>query len=144
MTSIRFIGDLALWQGLGLALAVGAFAWWYYWRETRQLPGLVSWLLPTCRGLAIALAILILTAPVLHHRYQEGEPGKLRFLVDSSRSMSIADQHFNTETKLAIARDLGWTEATNTASATPTTQTTPATQLRLLSNSDWPDTFGIW
>ena len=105
---LRFIGDLALWQGLLLALAVGAFAWWLYWRETQSLSGSVRWLLPTLRSAAIALALLVLTAPVLHHRYREGEPGRLRFLIDSSRSMSIADRHIEQTSKLEIARSLGW------------------------------------
>ena len=105
---LRFIGDLALWQGLLLALAVAAFAWWLYWRETKNLTGSIRWLLPTLRSTAIALALLVLTAPVLHHRYREGEPGRLRFLIDSSRSMSIADRHIDQASKLDIARSLGW------------------------------------
>ncbi len=105
---IRFIGDLALWQGLLLASACGALAWWLYWRESRNLTSSLRWLLPTLRSLAIALAILILTAPVLHHRYREGEPGRLRFLIDSSRSMSVSDKHIDASSKLEIARSLGW------------------------------------
>ncbi len=105
---LRFIGDLALWQGLLLALAVGGLAWWLYWRETKALSNSLSWLLPTLRSAAIILAILILTAPVLHRRYREGEPGRLRFLIDSSRSMSIADRHMDASTKVEIARSLRW------------------------------------
>ncbi|MCC6510206.1 MAG: hypothetical protein IT423_13960, partial [Pirellulaceae bacterium] len=108
MTSLRFIGDLALWQGVLLALAIGLFSWWLYWRETQVLNGAVRWLLPTLRSAAIVLALLVLTAPVLHHRYREGEPGRLRFLVDSSRSMSINDRHFDQASKLSIAQSLGW------------------------------------
>ncbi len=112
---LRFIGDLALWQGMLLALAVGALAWWLYWRETRTLSTSLRWLLPTLRSAAIVLALLILTAPVLHHRYREGEPGRLRFLIDSSRSMSIVDRHIDPSTKLEIARSLGWLSSDDAA-----------------------------
>ncbi len=117
MSSLRFIGDIPLWLGLLLALALAAFCWWLYWRETKVLPGPVRWLLPTLRSLAIALAVLVLTAPVLHHRYREGEPGRLRFLIDSSRSMSITDQQLDFETKQKIAASLGWTETIPVAGA---------------------------
>lgn len=110
MTSLRFIGDLALWQGVLLALAAGALSWRLYWRESRLLDGTARWLLPTLRSAAIALALLVLTAPVLHHRYREGQPGRLRFLIDSSRSMSIADRHFDQDLKRDIARSLAWTD----------------------------------
>ena len=113
MTSLRFIGDLALWQGLLLALAVAALSWWLYWRETRALNGVARLLLPTLRSSAIVLALLVLTAPVLHHRYREGEPGRLRFLIDSSRSMSVVDRQFDNELKLEIARSLAWTAGQN-------------------------------
>ena len=108
MTSLRFIGDVTLWQGLLLALVIGGVSWWLYWRESRTMTGSVRWLLPTLRSSAIVLALLVLTAPVLHHRYREGEPGRLRFLIDSSRSMSVADRHFDDDSKLEIARSLGW------------------------------------
>lgn len=122
MTSLRFIGDLALWQGLAVAAAVGALSWWLYWRETRALSGALRWLLPTLRSAAIVLALLILTAPVLHHRYREGEPGRLRFLIDSSRSMSISDRHVDLAAKLEIAQSLGWMDqpAPSPATKAPT------------------------
>jgi len=108
MTSVRFIGDIALWQASLLAAALAALAWWLYWRESRSLQGAARWVLPTLRAAAIVLAILVLCAPVLHHRYREGQPGRLRFLVDASRSMSITDRHLAESDKLAIAQSLGW------------------------------------
>jgi uncharacterized membrane protein len=108
MTDLRFIGDLPLLPGLVLALAAGGLAWWLYWRETRALDTPARWLLPTLRAAAIVLVLLILTAPVLHHRYREGEPGRLVVLVDSSQSMAIHDRQLEPEAKLAIAQSLGW------------------------------------
>lgn len=110
MSSIRFIGELTLWQGILLAALMGGASWWLYWRETKSLTGIARWLLPTLRTAAIALVLLVLTAPVLHHRYREGQPGRLRFLIDSSRSMSIQDRHLDRHSKLSIARSLGWVD----------------------------------
>lgn len=132
MTSLRFLGDLALWQGLLVAAVVGGLSWWLYWRETRVLSGAARWLLPSLRTAAIVLALLVLTAPVLHHRYREGEPGRLRFLIDSSRSMSIADRHFDRSTKLQIAQSLGWTE--RAAPSTGPGENSDGTQTAATSN----------
>lgn len=117
MTSLRFIGDLALWQGLLLVLAVGGVSWWLYWRESRELNGPARWLLPTLRSAAIALALLVLTAPVLHHRYREGKPGRLRILIDASRSMSVTDRQFDDQKKLQIARSLQWDRGPSSGAA---------------------------
>src|SRR5688500_13684354 len=111
MTSVRFIGDVALWQGALLGLMIAALSWWLYWRESRGLHGVARWLLPTLRAAAILLSLLVLTAPVLHHRYREGEPGRLRFLIDGSRSMSISDPQLDESLKLKIAHALGWSDA---------------------------------
>lgn len=111
MTSLRFIGDIALWQGVLLAAVVALFSWLLYWRESRVLPNVARWVLPTLRAAAIVLCLLVLTAPVLHHRYREGEPGRLRFLIDGSQSMAIADRELDQDTKLAIARSLDWSDA---------------------------------
>lgn len=122
MSSIRFIGELALWQGILLAVFVGGLSWWIYWRESQSLSGVARWLLPSLRTAAIVLALLVLTAPVLHHRYRQGQPGRLRFLIDSSRSMSIQDRHLDRPSKLNIARSLGWVDASSSLNASSQVQ----------------------
>ncbi|MFO1066252.1 MAG: hypothetical protein U0892_20530 [Pirellulales bacterium] len=110
MTDLRFIGDLSPLVGIVLALSAGALAWWLYARETRVLSGPARYGLPLLRSAAIVLSILILTAPVLHHRYREGEPGKLVVMVDSSASMSINDTEMAADRKQAIAASLDWVD----------------------------------
>ena len=39
MTSLRFVGDLSPWWGLGLAILVAIVAWRFYHRENSEIPG---------------------------------------------------------------------------------------------------------
>jgi len=111
MTSLRFVGDLPLWLGLGLALIVCAMSWMYYSRESFDLPRRLQWFLPLLRSLAFFLGIMILTGPVLHHRTIIGELGKVKIYLDASRSMTMQDRHMSPGRKLMIAEQLGWITA---------------------------------
>ncbi len=108
MTSLRFVGDLSPWWGLGLAILVAIVAWRFYHRENSEIPGHLKVILPLLRCLAIVLGILILTGPVLHHQETIGELGKVKIFVDASNSMTQTDRHMSLVRKLRIAEQLGW------------------------------------
>ena len=108
MTSLRFVGDLPLWPGLVLAFIVCASSWWYYSRESFDLPRRLKWLLPLLRSLAFFLGIMVLTGPVLHHRTIIGQLGRVKIYLDASRSMTMQDRHMSIGRKLLIAEQLGW------------------------------------
>ena len=108
MTTLRFVGDIPLWLGLGLALIAGLLSWRYYRRESFDLPRGLRWFLPLLRSLAFFLGIMVLTGPVLHHRTIIGELGRVKIYLDGSRSMTMNDRHMATGRKLLIAEQLGW------------------------------------
>lgn len=72
-------------------MTFATIAWWLYRRETRSLSSRNSWLLPLLRSLAIFLLMLTFLEPVIHHRVRQGNPGRITFLIDGSKSMSILD-----------------------------------------------------
>ncbi|MHC4398645.1 MAG: hypothetical protein ACYTG0_03100 [Planctomycetota bacterium] len=108
MTSLRFIGDLPLWAGVLIALAVGLAAWRYYRRESHDLPGRLRWWLPLLRAAAFFLAVMTLTGPMLHHRQVIGELGRVLVFLDTSQSLSVTDNHMPVTRKLLVARQQGW------------------------------------
>ncbi len=110
MTSIRFVGDLPWWIGLGVALVVCVLAWRYYRRESFDLPHRLRWFLPLLRALAFFLGVMVLTGPVLHHRKIIGELGRVTVYVDASQSMGLLDRHLSDGRKLLIAERQAWLE----------------------------------
>ena len=108
MTSVRFLGDLPLWAGALLALLAGLVAWRYYRRESHDLPGRLRWFLPLLRALAVLLAVMTLTGPVLHHRQVIGQLGRVLVFLDTSASMEARDPQMPVARKLLIAQRQGW------------------------------------
>jgi uncharacterized membrane protein len=108
MTRIRFVGDLPLWAGAILALLAALGVWWYYRRESDQLPGRLRWLLPLLRASTVFVVLMTLTGPVLHHRHIMGELGRVFVFVDASGSMGVSDRHMPTARKLLAAQQQGW------------------------------------
>lgn len=108
MTTLQFNGDLSLWLGLTAAFIVAVGSWFYYRRESHQLPHSLRWILPLLRSTAFLLGVLVLTGPALHHRKTTGELGQVRIYLDSSASMTMLDQHMSSGRKLLIAEKLGW------------------------------------
>ncbi len=115
MTTLRFVGDLPFWLGCLLALIGAALAFAYYRRESHRLGNSLCWILPTLRSLAIFLALLVLTGPVLHHRHEEGRLGDVIVIVDGSASMAAKDDHMASERKADIVRGLHWLSAASEA-----------------------------
>ena len=91
MNSLRLLSGWPWPVGLALAMTFATMAWWLYRRETRSLSSRNSWLLPLLRSLAIFLLMLTFLEPVIHHRVRQGNPGRITFLLDGSKSMSILD-----------------------------------------------------
>ncbi len=108
MTELRFVGDLRIWYGIPLALIVGVIIWKLYRRETRTRKDILSWLLPLLRTLAVILLILLLTEPVLRHRWIVGQLARIFVFVDDSRSMSVTDENMSADRKLLAAVNLGY------------------------------------
>ena len=107
-TTLRFVGDLPVWIGLILALAVGVLSWRYYRRESFELNGSLKWILPMLRTSAFVLGVLILLGPVLHHRRVIGNLGRVKIYADESQSMTQHDRQMTFRRKLKIAHQFGW------------------------------------
>jgi hypothetical protein len=106
-TSLRFAGDWPWWAGCGGALALGLAAWLLYRRDL--LPG--KWwlraLLPSLRTVSVAMIVLMLSGPVLHHRKVIGQLSHLFLFVDGSRSMDLTDASMDLGRKILILQRLG-------------------------------------
>lgn len=74
-------------------------AWWLYYQSgNRNSARPWNWLLPTLRALAVFLIAITLAEPIIQSEQREGQPGKIVFLLDASRSMSLRDESPNTAT----------------------------------------------
>ncbi len=106
-TTLRFVGDWPAWLGLTAALILAGAAWLLYRRDVRLVRPALRWLLPTLRALAIAMIVLMLSGPVLHHRKTIGQLSKLLLFVDSSRSMDLTDSSMSIGRKILILQRMG-------------------------------------
>jgi len=108
MRDLRFIGDWPLLLGLAAAILLAAVAWFYYRRETRQYGSIYAWLLPALRCLAVFLLVVMLTGPVLHHRWIVGQLARILVFIDASRSMGVTDEAMSPGRKILNAVQLGF------------------------------------
>ncbi len=106
-TSLRFVGDWPWWAGLLGAVVLGAAAWLLYRRELRAASWWLRLLLPALRALAVAMIVLMLSGPVLHHRKVIGQLSPLLLFVDGSKSMDLADASMDAGRKILILQRLG-------------------------------------
>lgn len=107
MTTLRFIGDWSLFLGVPVALLLGAATWTLYRRESRLRNDFYAWLLPAIRTIAVIMLILMLTGPVLHHRWVVGRLARILVFVDASQSMGVTDKAMTPGRKLLAAAQLG-------------------------------------
>ena len=109
-TTLRWVGDWPWWAGATVALLLGGIAWLLYRRDTHAYNRWLRFLLPSLRGLAVILIVLMLSGPVLHHRKVIGQLARLILCIDASESMQLADPSMDAGRKIAIARRLGLLE----------------------------------
>ncbi|HOW71825.1 MAG TPA: PA14 domain-containing protein [Phycisphaerae bacterium] len=105
---LDFAGILTAWQGAALGLGAALLAWHWYRRDLQtQARGWVRLLLPLIRAFTVFAVVVCLTGPVLTHRWQEGQLGRVLVFVDGSQSMGLNDEHLDTGRKLLIAASRG-------------------------------------
>ncbi|EDY21450.1 hypothetical protein CfE428DRAFT_0695 [Chthoniobacter flavus Ellin428] len=106
-TSLRFVGDWPWYVAFGIAILLGAAAWFLYRREMHGRSWWVQWLLPLLRSLTVLMIVVMLCGPVLHHRKIIGQLSRLLLFVDGSKSMSLTDTSMSTGRKILILQRLG-------------------------------------
>ena len=106
-TTLRFTGDWPGWLGISLAVLLAAAAWLLYRRDVRVLPPALRFGLPALRAATVAMLVLMLSGPVLHHRKTIGELSRLLLFVDGSRSMEFTDAAMEAGRKIRILQRLG-------------------------------------
>lgn len=106
-TSLRFVGDWPWYVAFGIALLLGAAAWFLYRREMHGRSLWVQITLPLLRALAVLMIVVMLCGPVLHHRKIIGQLSRLFLFVDGSKSMSLTDTSMSTGRKILILQRLG-------------------------------------
>ena len=88
---LAFSGAVPVWIGLASIAAVSVVVWWAYKRNRHQLTGIQIFFLPLLRGVLLLLLLCCLVEPVLSYRATSDAQPPVLFLMDTSRSMSIAD-----------------------------------------------------
>lgn len=91
-----------------------------YRRDVAGSSRTLRFVLPLLRGLAVALIVLMLSGPVLHHRKVVGTLARLILCVDSSESMQLTDSAMDSGRKINIARRLGLLDGVTIALDLPT------------------------
>src|SRR5262249_52326149 len=76
-------------------------------KDVHQLTWWLRTSLPAMRATALAMIVVMLAGPVLHHRKTIGQLAKLWVFVDTSKSMSITDSSMDTGRKLLVLDRLG-------------------------------------
>lgn len=89
--SIRFASGVPSAVVVSAALIGAVIVLLIYLRETRTLGSTAAYVIPSLRAAAVALAILILGAPVWYRRTTVGTLGRVVLAVDTSESMSMND-----------------------------------------------------
>ncbi|MCH7751851.1 MAG: hypothetical protein IH898_06810, partial [Planctomycetes bacterium] len=84
-----------------LATFAAAYVVWFYRRERESLSPLLRWLLPTLRLIAVAGAILFFLGPEKRVDQQEIKDSQVVVLVDTSQSMSVEDESWPGDEKVA-------------------------------------------
>ncbi len=106
-TTLRFVGDWPASVGITGAMLLGAGAWYLYRRDIGRMGTAIRILLPGMRATAIAMIVLMLSGPVLHHRTIIGELTRLMLFVDGSKSMTLTDSSMDLGRKIRILQRLG-------------------------------------
>jgi hypothetical protein len=106
-TTLRWVGDWPWWVGVPAAALGAIAAFVFYRRDVHQLAWWLRTSLPAMRAAALAMIVVMLSGPVLHHRKTIGQLAKLWVFIDTSKSMSITDASMDTGRKLLVLERLG-------------------------------------
>ncbi len=106
-TTLRFTGDWPGWLGVSAAVVLAAAAWLLYHRDVRLLAKPLRFGLPALRAAAVAMLVLMLSGPILHHRKTIGQLTRLLVFIDGSRSMEFTDAAMDAGRKIRILQRLG-------------------------------------
>ncbi len=106
-TTLRFVGDWPWWIGVGGAVTLAVASWVLYRRDVRQMGVGLRLLLPGLRAMSVAMIVLMLSGPVLHHRTVVGQLSRLLLFVDGSQSMTLTDSSMDLGRKIRISQRLG-------------------------------------
>lgn len=91
MTAWSLAGSITL--AIGLAILAAGLCMWLYQRELSHAPNTNGlWILPALRTLAVIMAACTFAQPQLETLWQNEDPGRVSFLIDGSRSMSLTDR----------------------------------------------------
>lgn len=94
-TTLRFTGDHPAWMILPVALGLALIMAWLYSRELRRAQnphGKRAWLLVLLRSLAVFIAVLTLSGPVLRHTTIDRNLNRVVLALDASSSMRLTDE----------------------------------------------------
>ena len=91
-TALRFTGDHAPWLVLLVALALALLMALLYRREIRRNPVPLGWLLVLLRSLAVFIAVLTFSGPVLRHTTIDRQLTRVVLALDASSSMRLTDE----------------------------------------------------
>lgn len=88
---LEFTGSVPGWWIALLAVIGSLLIARWYWRETRNLSKPWSVLLPLLRAAAFALLLGMLAAPTIRYQRVDGTLGRIAWVLDRSKSMTIQD-----------------------------------------------------
>jgi len=106
-TTLRWVGDWPWWLGVPAALLLGVAAFVFYRRDVQSLAWGLRFSLPAMRAVSLAMIVVMLSGPVLHHRKTIGQLAKLWVFLDGSQSMSLTDTSMDTGRKVLVLQRLG-------------------------------------
>ncbi len=138
-TTLRWTGDWPWPLGVSAAAVLGIVAILLYRREVAGSSRACRITLPLLRGLAVALIVLMLSGPVLHHRKTVGTLARMIVAIDSSESMLLTDAAMDSGRKIAIARRLGLLGETQVPLHLPNAAEKLAAATAMTARLDAPD-----
>jgi len=106
-TTLRWVGDWPWWVGVPAALLLAVTSAVFYRRDVQTLQWGLRISLPALRATALAMIVVMLSGPVLHHRKTIGQLARLWVFLDGSQSMTLTDPSMDNGRKVLVLQRLG-------------------------------------